>query len=138
MVETWIGSAVAACSLAHRGHELLLTTDVDDNPHQRLTVVPERNRNRHLRDAVDEVHGPVEGIDDPHPPPPPVGLPAAFLGEDRIVRKVGGDHIGDRDLGLTVDSGHRIDHAFHLGVEILVEAASDHLGSGAGGSHRDP
>ena len=56
---------------------------VGDNTDQWPIAFVESHRDRHLRDVVQEVHGPVERID--QPPAPVRDIPAGFLGQDSVL-----------------------------------------------------
>ena len=110
---------------------------VDDHADEWLAVVPQGDRDRHLRDAMDVVDRSVEGVDDPHPTGPPV-TPSTLLTKHTVFGKVGGDHGPDGSLGVPIDLGDRVDGALQLGVQRLEEAGLHDVGSGTGRSDRYP
>jgi len=88
-----------------------------------------------MGDAVEEVHGAIDGIDDPLIG---AGLIAgeAFLAIDGVIVEVIEDHLGDEGLGLDVEleldvvSLHGID--VEGGAEVGAKKFSGGLGGGDG------
>ncbi len=99
--------------------ELVLARVVDDAEDQ-LARVAEGDRDTVVGDAVEEVHGAVDGVDDPLPR---AGLVAgdAFLAEDGVVGKGGQQVFADGVLALDVE--------LDLDIEFLL-LVDDEVGGG--------
>src|SRR5690606_40425420 len=71
------------CPSAGGRAELLASDHVDDRTRYWFAALTDRDRHRHLGYPVDEVDGPVEGVDDPNPVRVPTGA-ARLLPQDRF------------------------------------------------------
>jgi hypothetical protein len=99
--------------------------------------VLDRDRHREVREAVQEVGGAVERVDDPQPVALAVG--AAFLGQHRVVRVRLADGVHDLGLGAAVHVGDEVvaPLARHLQRVGTVEVAHDEVAGRARGRHGD-
>jgi hypothetical protein len=99
--------------------------------------VAERDRHRELREAMQEVRGAVERVDDPLVLV--VALRAALLGEDRVVRVGAVDDADDLVLGEPVDLGDEVVALLGADGQPVdpLEVADDHVARAAGGTDRD-
>ena len=84
-----------------------------------------RDRNGEMRDAVQEIGGAIERIDDPAVAPIGAGVRAAFLAEEAIVGPRLGEFLAHDLLGAAVGGGDEIARALdrHLQLLDLAEVA---------------
>ena len=112
-------------ALAALGGEELVIGRIVDQPRDDLAVALERDRDREMRDAVQEVGGAVERIDDPG-----VGLVgalvrAAFLAEEAVARPRL-EQLGAQDLlGAMIGGGDEVRRTFQRDLQVrdLAEVA---------------
>src|SRR5690554_5766543 len=128
--------AVEGGAASPGGGELLPPADVHDHTGHRLAVLPHRDRDGYLGEPVDEVHGPVERIHDPHTVRVPTGT-ARLFSQDLIVGSEFSEHGEYRFLSLLVDDGDRIHRSLQLDLRSGGEASAHDLGAGAGSSECD-
>ena len=112
-------------ALAALGGEQLVVGRIVDHAGDDRALALERDRDREVRDAVQEVGGAVERIDDPG-----MGLvgalaAAAFLAEEAVARARLGQLLAQGLLGAPVGGGDEIGRALerHLQVLDLAEVA---------------
>ena len=86
---------------------------------------------------MDEVDGSIQWIDQPDAARFP-GTPAAFFGEDRILRKMVTDDVENVLFGCMIDVRNRIGIALELGVEDRPESLANHGGPGPRRLESDP
>ena len=123
-------------ALAALGDEQLVGDRIVDQAGDDRALALERDRDRELRDAVQEVGGAVERIDDPG-----VGLvgalvPAAFLAEEAVARPRLGKFVAQRLLGAAVGGGDEIGRALERDLQLLdlAEVALQRARGLAGGA----
>ena len=92
-----------------------------------------------MRNAVDEVGGAVQRVDDPKEVAGG-GRVAALLGQDAVARELPEDGLLDGLLGLAVDAGDKVilPLAFDVAGFQVAEPASNHVGRLLRRPHRDP
>ncbi|MNE09261.1 hypothetical protein D3C80_1019330 [compost metagenome] len=133
--------AVDGGAAAAAGGELFLAHRVEDHGVLDAAAVLAGDADGEVRQAVDEVGGAVQRIDDPQVVGAVAGAldQAAFLGEDAVVRVGLLQHIDDRLLGGAVNLGHVV-----LGVLLVdrdciqaFDRAEDEFAGTAGRAQRD-
>ena len=120
--------------------EQLVRNRLVDDARDDLFLALERNRNRKMRHAVQEVRGAVERIDDPAVAAVTLRL-AAFLTEEAVVRPHARQLGAQGALGLDVGMAHEIARTLFRDLQMLdlAEVALQALGRRKGGTdhHRD-
>ena len=117
-------------ALAALGHEQLVVCRIVDEAGDDRAVAFERDRDGEMRDAVQEIGGAVERIDDPAMRPVGAHMGAAFLAEKAVIRPRLGEFVAQDLFGAVVGGGDEIARALqrHLQVldlaEIALEAAA--------------
>ena len=84
-----------------------------------------------MGDAVDEVDGAIQRVDDPSPPRGRCSR-GSFLGEDAVFGQGGPNDSDHGSLCGAVHLGDRIDHALHIGGGDGPEAGGHDVGSRPG------
>ena len=80
----------------------------------------ERQRGAENRQAVREVRGAVDRVEDPAVPRRPGGRPAELLGEDRVIGEALGDEGAEAPLDRDVGLGDEIDRALLVDAQIVA------------------
>src|ERR1700693_1145963 len=121
---------------AHRGKDLLAHRIVD-RADLEPTALLDRNRDCEHREAVQEVGGAIERIDDPDDLA--VAAATAFLGQERMRGIEFADDRDDLALGGLVDLADVVVAALGGDLETLqsYQAADDDLAGTACGAYRD-
>ena len=116
------------------GEEFVLGDVVDDRDHG-FAAAAKRDRDGVLRNAVNEVGGAVDRIDDPHPFALGVAHETAFFREDRVARIGARENVENGLFGGSVRGGHKV--VFRLVVDRetveLLSGGGDFLSGAARG-----
>ena len=112
-------------ALAALGDEQIVVGRIVDEAGDDGAVALERDRHGEMRNAVQEIGGAVERIDDPAVRVVGAGMRAAFLAEKAVIRPRLGELGAQNLLGLAVGGGDEIARAFerHLQMLDLAEIA---------------
>src|SRR3984957_1331347 len=124
-------------ALAARGGEHFLAHRIVDDADLEFAALLYRDRYREHREAVQEVGGAVERIDDPDGIV--VAAAAAFLGQDRVLGIVLVNNVDDVALSGAVDFADVVVATLGGDLQALqpYQAADDHLAGAARGAHGD-
>ena len=125
-------------ALAALGDEHLVGDRIVDQAGDDGAVALQPDRDGELRNAVQEIGGAVERIDDPGVGPVGAFVPAAFLAEEAVARARLGKFGAQRLLGLAVGGGDEIARALERDLQILdlAEVALERArGLARGGDH---
>ena len=116
---------VEECALAALGDEQFLVHRIVDHPGDDRSFAFERDRDRELRDAVQEIRGAVERIDDPDMGRIGARLQPAFLTEKSVARTRPRQLRVENLLGATIGGGNEIRRTLqrYLQVFDLAEIA---------------
>ena len=110
---------IEICAGAAFGPEELVGQRVIDNARDDLAAFLERDRDRELRQAMQEVRGSIERVNDPAMDPVSLGLGAAFLADKPKFRSGTHQFVADRFLGTPVGGGNEIRGALARHLELL-------------------
>ena len=106
-------------ALAVLGHEQLVVRRIVGEGGDDRAVPLERDRHGEMRDAVQEIGGAVERIDDPAMRPVGADMGAAFLAEEAVIRPRLGELLAQDRFGAVVGGGDEIARAFHRHLQVL-------------------
>ena len=114
------GAAVEGWDAAAEDGPGFVEHGVVDHSEDGFAVVAEGDGDAEVRDAVEEIDGAVDGVDDPLPRG---GLVAggAFLAEDDVVRASGEDSGFEEDLGFAVEGEFDVVGEFFIDLKIAAE-----------------
>lgn len=103
--------AIVERALTTSSRELLPEHGIEDNSDFSDLVDEESDRNRGMRKTVDEIHGAIDGVDDPcwciaelHF----LALAGLLLAYELVIRKLRSDAVHEQLLDLLVSLGHKI------------------------------
>ena len=106
-------------ALAALGGEQLVVDRIVDQAGDDRAVALERDRDREMRNAVQEVGGAVERIDDPGDGSCRCPRGAAFLAEEAVARPRLGQFLAQDFLGAPVGRGDEIGRALERDLQVL-------------------
>ena len=106
-------------ALAALGDEQLVVCRVIGEAGDDRAVPFERDRHGEMRDAVQEIGGAVERIDDPAMRPVGADMGAAFLAEKAVIRPRLGELLAQDRFGAVIGGGDEIARPFHRHLQVL-------------------
>src|SRR5215469_2016926 len=121
-------------TLAALGDEHVVIRRIVDETSDDRAVALKRNRDGEMRDAMEEIGGAVERIDDPAMGRVGARMSAAFFAQEAIVWPRFGEFLAHDGLGTMIRGGDKVPWAFHRDLEVLdlaevaLEAATGAMG----------
>jgi len=126
------GAAVHGCTLSPDGRKQLVAHRIEHHAGLDHAVLRKGDGHRVLGNAVGEVAGAVQGIDDPQPGRHKRGPLGGFLGKEFVVGKRLPDGCHNGGLGGPVRSGHHFGGGFEIHLK-RVALFEDDLSGAPGG-----
>src|SRR3954447_11012832 len=125
--------------MAAFGAEQLVAQRIEHDAGRQLAMLLERDRDRPVRQAVEEVGGAVERVDDPAVVRRAPGLDAALLHDEPVVGTAALELFLDQALGAAVGGGDEVAGSLDRDLELLdlAEVAGEQAGRARRGANHD-